>query len=71
MIDQCAPSKCSIKPLPTPEPLSPTAKQLVVLEHATPLRSADLAPLGVGIGEMDQLTPFQCSANDLWADSEP
>jgi hypothetical protein len=42
---------------------SPTALQLVVLEHATSLSEAKVYPLGFGLGTIDQVVPFQCSTN--------
>jgi hypothetical protein len=44
----------------------PTAKQLVVLGHDTPFRTLSAAPLGLGLVTMDQLVPFQRSANVLF-----
>jgi len=44
----------------------PTAKQLDVLGHVTPSRAESVAPVGFGLATIDQLVPFQCSANVLW-----
>jgi hypothetical protein len=56
-IDQLVPFQCStnVEELL----LVPTAKQLVVLGHDTPLRTAEL----LGLVTIDQLVPFQCSTN--------
>jgi hypothetical protein len=64
-IDQLVPFQCSTNVLVV-EPVVelPTAKQLVVLRHATPLKLA-AESLGLGLATIDQLVPFQCSTNVL------
>jgi len=42
---------------------SPTAKQLVELEHDTPSNSTAARAGGLGLATIDQLVPFQCSIN--------
>jgi hypothetical protein len=44
---------------------NPTAKQLVVLVHATPKRSLFAAPAGFGLATIDHAEPFQCSMSVL------
>jgi hypothetical protein len=44
----------------------PTASQLVVLKHATPLSEAEVDPLGFGLGTVDQVVPFQCSTSVMF-----
>ena len=63
-IAQLVPFQCSTNVLP-PVPLShsPTAKQLVVLGHATPANRLSIAPLGLGMATTDHAVPFQCSTN--------
>ena len=41
----------------------PTAMQLVVLVHDTPSNVANDALIGLGLGVVDHVTPFHCSAN--------
>ena len=43
----------------------PTAKQLVVLVHDTPLNAENTAPVGLGLMTRAQVVPFQRSTNDL------
>jgi hypothetical protein len=65
-IDQLVPFQCSTSVLSADvvEEL-PTAKQLVVLAHATPYRMTAFVPVGLGLVTIDQLVPFQCSTNVL------
>jgi hypothetical protein len=44
---------------------SPTAAQVVVLEHDTPSRAASVAPPGLGLVTIAQLVPFHCSTTVL------
>src|SRR5439155_7564474 len=69
-IDQLVPSQCSTNVFSTNEEsvYSPTASQLDVLGHDTPLRTGDVAPLGLGLVTIDQLVPFQRSTNVLFAE---
>lgn len=39
------------------------AVQVVGVGHAMPLRSAAVVSVGLGVGMIDQLVPFQCSAS--------
>jgi hypothetical protein len=43
----------------------PTAKQLVVVGHETPLSVDSVAPLAFGLVMIDQVVPFHCSTNEL------
>jgi hypothetical protein len=63
MFDQLVPFQCSTNVF-GPEPVVPTAKQLVVLGHATPERTPKL----VGFVTTDHAVPFQCSTNVLFAE---
>jgi hypothetical protein len=70
MIDQVCPFQCSTnveKALGAPPDwVSPTAKQLVVLGQDSPYRYASPGvPVGLGLVMIDQVCPFQCSANAL------
>ena len=56
MIDQAVPFHRSTSVRPAP---SPTARQLVVLAHATPVRSSP--PGRLGFETAVQRDPFQCS----------
>jgi hypothetical protein len=49
--------------LTEPVKYSPTAKQLVILEHSTPPRSLFAAPTGLGLATIAQVVPFHCSTN--------
>ena len=64
-IDHVVPFQCSTNVVPVENVSyeSPTALQLVVLAHDTPLRSSLNEPLGLGLVMIDQLVPFQCSTN--------
>jgi hypothetical protein len=65
-IDQLVPSQCSTNVVAGVLTLAcelPTAKQLVVLGHATPFRRLIAAPAGLGLGTIDQLVPFHRSTN--------
>ena len=42
----------------------PTAKQFVVLVHATPLKTVPVAAAGFGLATTDQLVPFHRSTSD-------
>ncbi len=48
----------------------PTAKQLVVLAHDTPVRLLLPDPAGCGVVTSDQLVPFQCSTRLVVAEPE-
>ena len=61
--DHAEPSQRSMVGGLEPWPLSPTAKQLVGLEHATPLSSVPTGS-GLGPGLTAQLAPFQRSMVD-------
>jgi hypothetical protein len=64
-IDQSVPFQRSanVASLPTRLKESPTAVQAVLDVHDTPTSWLSDAPLGFGVVSMDQLVPFQCSAN--------
>jgi hypothetical protein len=75
-IDQLVPFHCSTNVLVAePSKESPTAKQLVVLGHDTPLSKEAVAPVGLGLVRTDQLVPFHCSTSVVvapkWAEDEP
>src|SRR5262249_42937058 len=63
MIDQRAPFQRSTKVLPSPKPLTPTAKQLVALGHAMPRNAKSRAPRGLGWAVIVREAPSQCSMN--------
>jgi hypothetical protein len=61
---QFAPSQRSMIPLmPVRDAKSPTAKQLVVLAHETPLRLDSMLPARFGVAMTFQLVPFHRSTN--------
>jgi hypothetical protein len=57
-IDQLLPFHCSIRSVPT-------AKQLVVLAHDTPLSALLLGAERFGLATIDQLAPSHCSISDF------
>src|SRR5690349_371216 len=67
-IDHVAPFQCSsnaaLWPPPDNEKESPTAEQSVAPEQATEMSSAS-APAGDGVGTIDHVVPFHCSASGL------
>ncbi|MGO9876712.1 MAG: hypothetical protein ACLPVY_23300 [Acidimicrobiia bacterium] len=67
-IDQLVPSHrsisvCGVDVVDVSTLSSPTAKQLVELEHDTPTSSAPASPVRRGLATIDQLVPFQRSMN--------
>ena len=64
MIDHVVPFQrsISVRIRPLASSVSPTAKQLVALVHATPRSRAFGGPPGFGVKERAQLEPFQRSA---------
>jgi hypothetical protein len=67
MMDQLVPFQRSTNVLVVvPSNERPTAKQVVGLGHDTPFRTLSAAPVGLGLVTMDQLVPFQRSANVLF-----
>src|ERR1700730_2292988 len=53
----------SVTRVPEPLPESPTAVQAVAAVHDTPIRKLPVAPVGLGVGWIAQLLPFQRSAS--------
>src|SRR5664279_155130 len=64
-IDQLVPFQRAANVTLVPELLwsCPTAVQLVLDVHDTPLRLLEVAPVGLGVVWTDQLVPFHRSAN--------
>ena len=69
-IDQFVPFQCSVNVLieivvAVNVEEKPTAVQSVAVAHDTPVRLGRNTPVGLGLGTIDQVVPFQCSVRVL------